>query len=179
MKLYRNRYSQQKTATVWFGRCAFSRTAESGPAVWTVLHDKMAMKRIYSTLKEVSFFPWIQENLNKEVHLLFLKKVVPVHAMTALRGGGTGPFTLNISGKLRWLVGHTPRPLCPWGKKPLIPTAQEVVWAPQSVWTSLREAKFGCTCPGLNPNHPACSLVPIMTKLLRLRLYAVLAVQGR
>jgi hypothetical protein len=59
------------------------------------------MKRIYSMLKEASFFPWIQGNLNKQVHVLFSKKVVPVHAMMALRGGGTGPFTHNIGGKLR------------------------------------------------------------------------------
>jgi hypothetical protein len=64
------------------------------------------MKIIYSTLKGASFFPWIQGNLNKQVHLLFfLKKVVPVHAMMALSGEGTGPFTVNIGWKCQ---PHTP-----------------------------------------------------------------------
>jgi len=53
------------------------------------------------------------------VHLLFKKKVLPVHAMMALGSGGTGTFTLNIGGKLRWLVSHTPRPLCTWEKMPI------------------------------------------------------------
>jgi len=64
--------------------------------------NKLAMKRIYSMLKKSSFFPWIQGNLNKQVQVLFLKKkAVPVHTMMALGGGGTGPFILNIGGKLR------------------------------------------------------------------------------
>jgi hypothetical protein len=52
-------------------------------------------------LKKASFFPWIQGNLHEQMHLLFFIKNSLVHSMMAHGGGGTGPITLNIGGKLR------------------------------------------------------------------------------
>jgi hypothetical protein len=52
---------------------------------------------------------------------------------------------------------------------PLVPIAQEVRWAQEQAWTQWQgEKSLPCPCWELNPGHPACSLVTILTELLQL-----------
>jgi len=60
---------------------------------------------------------------------------------------------MEVSGHL-----HAPATLTP-RKSPLVPTGQEAGWAPELVWTWWW--RVSSTCPPQNPEHPACSPVPI------------------
>jgi len=54
------------------------------------------------------------------------------------RGGGVAPFILNLGTRLRRVVNFTPWPPYPQEGMP-VPIDYKAGWAPQSVWTILKE----------------------------------------
>lgn len=79
----------------------------------------------------------------------------------------TATLTLNFGTGWRWVMGFTPRPFYPRGKKPLVNTEQEAGWDPRLVWTLRRSVKIPCTCPESNYASPVVQLVAY--SLCRLR----------
>jgi len=62
--------------------------------------------------------------------------------MAYKESGGIAPLLLNLD--TRWTLVATPLE-----EEPLVPTALETGWAPQTVWTFWR-TKVSCPCRGMN-----------------------------
>jgi hypothetical protein len=87
-------------------------------------------------------------------------------AMKAYWGsGGIAPCILHLGTRWRWVVSFTPRPLYPQGKNPLYPL-DKTLGEPKNSSGHGGEEKSSQPLPEIepwNPNHPASSLVAILT----------------
>jgi hypothetical protein len=96
--------------------------------------------------------------------------------------GGIAPRILNRGTNWRWVTSFTPRPLYARWKLPHCPLCRRL-GGPRAVLDAMGGRKNPTPCRELNPDHPARSLVSIVTEPLRLlkpgmKMYVILTLWG-